>query len=1193
MSKSILENKLNTNNDKKNEKNLISDAQEIFVQEKLENDITFFNNISNLDIFLSFKNFLNTNPRYKELSLNITWFNNDQKDSLVEQIKEENMKFLFVRKKNLKDLEKIFSREYDSLKITDLSLKLSKLSITELSKLIKSDIKRRKFLKENWFFSDDENLLKSRKKEEDFLLKSIKISKSSYNKLSDDQKESLAYLFQNDSHVSISDLDSILSCLSDDKSKVNLLKYFVSTISLEDLEKHNLLSTSKKEIIIKNIKDELWVSSDKANQIFSSLPKSNIFLDLDDLDNVNLTSLINNNSFKRNIIEEYNSELDSWDDENKLRLSLDSKWNINNSFINLIKNDKNISENIRNSIWLFQNWNILELSQWWKKWYYYIKKVDNWNNLETKNIIFENITWDGWFIKPWTWYEEKYSYSKIYDLFKKASNSSELTNISFSTFDSLKSSWVLEVLDSSDIINYEDLLSALDSVDQEGKWLWLSEDWTVLVDKKEWFVFLIKNINKRNNTIIIDQWWYWDVKVSFRDFYKTFKSSSDLKRVKKINSFSDWVSSWESSISSLKLENNKLIDSIKDKNSKYPIKYLSWEWWKSIYIDSISENSISYFIWNIKEVKDWKKIKRNFKSESKSSNFNQFFEDIKKFNMSPALDSNLEKELDNQKEVKTKWSLLTKFLSGLSISEIIASFSFITEWIKKKLSRWNRLKSLKFAQKFTWILGKDMALTLQSMAEQEEKSLSEEIMSDLKSLGSKEMLIKIRKIIENKDSEQYEIIACLMTVASKYGTLYPKWLKDMSWSLHWYKILWWTKEFERNYRKEISSWKSTTWKEEVLNFTEEWLVEAWLKELAKEGKVRSKLDKDFWNLLNSWRNEELEDWKNKVWDQITNHWKLNYFVWELENKTYANALWGIEKIYSKNSTPQDMQAVWFILAISWYWKNFDQVLVKHIQWLLFTTPYLSLAYWYSEEWHKKYKALIEKLIIKAFPENKKMLSDFKSIFLSWDKIPRKAYEFWISYWWDLVKYLNFDDPFIALHKNEVPEFRDFYDTAKWVWWDNEFTMKQDDIWVWVYSKNTTSLWWAWLINIRWDATWNFWWETSKPVFEMYIKTFKDIKNWTWSIEQKKNLFKEVYEPFERKIVSIFWYHVQTITESWNPIYSQLKSEWLDIVKNQSKPIDYDYQIEKIFNNFMRSSWNSVSNTSTNTKLYIEDILSSN
>jgi|GEM_PF-2199358 hypothetical protein len=36
------------------------------------------------------------------------------------------------------------------------------------------------------------------------------------------------------------------------------------------------------------------------------------------------------------------------------------------------------------------------------------------------------------------------------------------------------------------------------------------------------------------------------------------------------------------------------------------------------------------------------------------------------------------------------------------------------------------------------------------------------------------MIEQIKAIIFNKDSEQYEIIACLMTVASKNGVLYPK-----------------------------------------------------------------------------------------------------------------------------------------------------------------------------------------------------------------------------------------------------------------------------------------------------------------------------------------------------------------------------------------------------------------------------------
>ena len=51
-------------------------------------------------------------------------------------------------------------------------------------------------------------------------------------------------------------------------------------------------------------------------------------------------------------------------------LSLDAKWNIHNSFLDLVKSDKNISQNIKENISLLQNWNILEIEQWWRKWYY-------------------------------------------------------------------------------------------------------------------------------------------------------------------------------------------------------------------------------------------------------------------------------------------------------------------------------------------------------------------------------------------------------------------------------------------------------------------------------------------------------------------------------------------------------------------------------------------------------------------------------------------------------------------------------------------------------------------------------------------------------------------------------------------------------------------------------------------------------
>jgi len=96
-------------NARKNE-SLMDKALKEFVQEN-ELNLSSLQNPNNIN---GFKNFLNRRSGYRELALNIAGYNQDQKDILSEQIKEESKKVQFIITKNRKDLEKIFSQEFKS-----------------------------------------------------------------------------------------------------------------------------------------------------------------------------------------------------------------------------------------------------------------------------------------------------------------------------------------------------------------------------------------------------------------------------------------------------------------------------------------------------------------------------------------------------------------------------------------------------------------------------------------------------------------------------------------------------------------------------------------------------------------------------------------------------------------------------------------------------------------------------------------------------------------------------------------------------------------------------------------------------------------------------------------------------------------------------------------------------------------------
>jgi hypothetical protein len=96
-------------------------------------------------------------------------------------------------------------------------------------------------------------------KPKDYLSK-IKITRSALKKLSQDQLQTINDLLKLDKKVNFNDIEAIIAVLTDDESKQNFLKYFVSRVSVDDLERSALSSTIKKDIkkkIIKSIKNEL------------------------------------------------------------------------------------------------------------------------------------------------------------------------------------------------------------------------------------------------------------------------------------------------------------------------------------------------------------------------------------------------------------------------------------------------------------------------------------------------------------------------------------------------------------------------------------------------------------------------------------------------------------------------------------------------------------------------------------------------------------------------------------------------------------------------------------------------------------------------------------------------------------------------------------------------------------------------
>lgn len=1256
------------NTEKQNKKKesiwLLSISQKEFIDFKLEKDLNYFSGYSfERNIFDDFSLFLKWKEAYSDLFLSLSEYSESKKIALIHQLKNEVLKVTSSRNLILKNVEETFFNNYD---FTDrergtLSISLKKVWNWELSILSKYDSKRIDFLlKSKIFTSKEETLLKKKKINETFL-NDIKISKEKFDSLSDEDKEILFWLYHHRNTISISDLDVLLNIFDDNESKNKLIKYFFNSISYSDLEKNNILTPSIKEKVYWIFKKELKnispnISEKDSLDIFEYLDKDDFFVDIRDLD-VDFSELLNDKHFKANLVSKYNEDVSFISEIDQSIISkLTPKWqneDINDSFIDFVEKDESISSIIRKSIKNLHENNIIKLSQTDSNWntesvYFKISKVDNWANAFSKTIILENITTKWWIRKDFKWTEVKFWYQGFYDLLKDyswenaktsklsihkkedlvyssktevesdSSDASSKTDIS----DDLNiGEKVREIVPDDEIDTLIDLTSKLDFLDPDWKNIEFLEWKVSILSKDENFVFSITKIDEWNKKITIDQQWSWAITIGFQDFYNAFKESEwKFTRIKQYNNFNDILSIWLDTFNWLSLwwsNNDKIISKTDaEKNevnkSNYQwIKYFVWENWEAIYVHEISNDKIKYNFWEVKEWENASKDQYDFDKWYLSTSFTQFFQDISKFKMTPkhnVINSKTEEEKKWEKSLK--WSLASKFLSGMSIADLLVAAKFFPDNIKKNMERWNRLKALKFAQKVAWVSWKNSSfyLSMKSSAEQEEKNLTEEIVWNLKSLWSKDMIKQVKKILLNKNSEEYELIAAMMCIVWKYWTLYPKDLKEFSWSMIWYRRLWWTDWYLNEEREKIKNYKSPSWKPNPVFFNEERLVESWLWKRSKDWNIRSRIDKDFWNALAWGIKEEMEDWAMKAWNKVTIQWRVDYFVDELKNLWYPNAIWSLEKIFWKNWPSQDMNAAPFVLTITWLWEKLDQVLLNKIIWVAYSTPFSTLAFNSSKEDIKLYQDFIWAVINDENIPRDKWASWMKD---AYDKLLKEsdsskkvksASEFWSKYGKYLINHINLSDPYTILKRKEEGNevYNSYYETLKWIHSDWEFNVSDDDIIHWVYDKNPIiyTSWkkdekwnYYWIINkIKTDTSLGITWQIGKSVYNMYITSIENIKKDELStIDEKKQLFKEVFWFFSDYIKATWWQY-STQSKSKSPFfYTMTKELWVTIQYDELYP-NRDVYLDIMFENFMKFKKDGVDDVKTSIKTNIEDTI---
>lgn len=1190
-------------------------AQKDFIESKLKNDIMYFDNLDFSNLSDSFFSFLKTKNIYKDLSLKLLSSTDWEKLILKNQLQSEISKIVLPRNRNINKIKEIFFNEYelnDSQK-SDIYNQVKKIWNSVLINLLKNSKTRNDFLVKFWIFKNNDEALNFKKS----TLKNIESKFNlDFSLLNEDEKEKLIYIFSSNNKISLKDIKEILPFFND-KSKISLLNYFLDFISYKDLEDNNLLTDNLKNSIFNDFKNKSskyldWFSEEDIINSFESIDKSEYLLDLNNL-SWNLLDLLKDDKVLEKIVSSYNSELEiDLSTNNSIMSKLKSKWdneNINDSFIDFISSDNDINKAIKDNIWKLKEWNFIELINKNSDWlenstYYYIEKTDSWTVAESKKIILKDVTSKNWWYnKNLNWDTEKYWYNSFYNLLKNISLPTNKSNfIKFHESNDLKDK---EIVDDNNIETIEELKNKFDLIDPDWKNINFNSNEMVL--ELEWddnFVFNIDSI--KWNKITIDQWWSWKITVDFNEFYNVI-SEWNIKRKNKVNDF-EWLKKelnniWVWSFEWLKIwwKNDDKIILWEDKwevaNSKDYIwvKVFVASSWDAIYVNEISNNEIFYTKWKYDDSK--KQFKKSTDSYS-SSNFSQFLSDIAKYKLEPIINDikwNITTEAEEKWEKELKKSFFSRYMTRMSFNEIIAWLKFLPDTIQKNLERWNKLKSLKFAQKVAWLSWKNnnFYLSMKSAAEQEEKSLIEEITNNLKSLWSKDMINQIERILLNINSDETELIWALMTIVWKYWVLYPKSLKKYQWSFIWYKRLWWTDKFKKDAEAKLKDAKSPDWRPQPVFFTEERLVELWLWERGKEGSIRSKLDKDYWNALSSWMKDEMADWEMKAWNQVTTWWRIKYFVDQLWSMEYANAVWSIEKVFWKNGSSIEMQSVPFILTMSWFSKNFDQVLLNKIIWISFSSPFTSLFFNKDIESINLYRNYIEEVIKDKYWVDSWIFKDYLWIKKnSWpeDHI-NSLYDFWKKHWKELVNHINLSDPYTIMKKDTNPVFNNYYKMLKWVHSDWEFDVKADNIIHWIYDKNPVAYTWWLLWFITSDTVWSLWRDENRIAYKMYIDSLKKFRDYNtselWiSPESLRKSFDEIFWPFAEKIAEKSWSY-----KEWNsPFVSFYKWElWIPIF-DEAKYSSKEEYLDSVYDDFMNYKWKWSLNTQDIIRTKINDIV---
>ncbi len=1008
-----------------------------------------------------------------------------------------------------------------------------------------------------------------------------------------------------------------------------------ATDKLEKQIKQNSKNISKKELnkIINNEKffNDIYITIDELQN------KEQIkFFD----NNNALQTLLDELNYVRNEVEKkenlfINDELlDLEDIEIK-------KWEyktlLHKNFIDFIKNDywNNLLKQAKDTIDNFQEWWYIKInSPEWVK-YYYVDKTDIGWTKYWKHFLVKKLNSAYWIKKPENSETEKITYEELYNIIKNFNNNKELkSEIEFLNKKDFeqdeKTENIEKAPDEKNIQTEQDLRKILSKegfLEKDAE----NVDFKNLTFKdkdsksKKDFYRNFTNYDDSNHELIFE--WSWQ-RMKYSDFLDEFRKSKKYKLEKKISNVKDLIDKSEFfKKNDLVLHNSKniLVKKWQENDSKAKeVKTIIWDQY-IVNIKNISENNIEYSVWKIKWTKEkkktikvkekndqWKIIEKekeitetityDIEDEYLFDSFNDLLlevDDGKKWYK--LLKENQEVNTENDAEkLDQKSTFFGKVFTLSSFAEILAWWEMMTTAIKEYFERWNDLRAAKWAKMFWSFLPKDVKAKLEFNATEKKKEIIDKIYKELTEADWTPAIIRIKdRILWNANALPEEVFAAMKYMVTKRWSLYAKKLIWKEKDFIWYQKLWWKKwdAFYNKYKANIDAQndinKNAAWKADPIPFTEEWLIEEYLWRYQKNTwALYPRVEKDFWGYIKDWQNNRYKKWEEETWNLYSISERINYFTTQLIAWEKSRALWAANSIIQKNSTFESIYLPWFMITMSWISNTFNGIESNKLMWYAFTTPSTAFLFSLDKNWIETY----QNALINYYKQTNNIdkAEKLKTILsMKMNKRIEALSKFWLENKNEIMDFYNLKNPYILLNKwtekDEWWYYQKIFDTYKWSMNDAEYSITENSFLPsWQYSNTAFTEVQAKLGTSKFITSWThawYSWNTSGSITKMYYNKLLDIKKTDkLNLEEKRKLFKEIYNPFHDRISKALWQHVDSEKiKNWE-IYKDMhkinllfretdgydkisNNEFLDIafdhfMNNEEKEDDLDYIVDE-------------------------------